>query len=156
MKTTKEIKIENVFNDSKRSLVKDFINKKSAGQSKERLLRNELLSIQYKIEDYISDETANEENLKLLDFVKMYLRTFDITKKDFARYLDMQDSNLHKYLIGERKLNAKVALKISYFTRTKPEYWYGIQIKNEITELRKEEKNNKEYEKYDYSKMLEV
>jgi plasmid maintenance system antidote protein VapI len=156
MKTTKEIKIENVFNHSKRSLVKDFINKKSAGQSKERLLRNELLSIQYKIEDYISDETANEENLKLLDFVKMYLRTFDITKKDFARYLDMQDSNLHKYLIGERKLNAKVALKISYFTRTKPEYWYGIQIKNEITELRKEEKNNKEYEKYDYSKMLEV
>ena len=156
MKTTKEIKIENVFNDSKRSLVKDFINKKSPGQSKERLLRNELLSIQYKIEDYISDETANEENLKLLDFVKMYLRTFDITKKDFARYLDMQDSNLHKYLIGERKLNAKVALKISYFTRTKPEYWYGIQIKNEITELRKEEKNNKEYEKYDYSKMLEV
>jgi len=156
MKATKEIKIENVFNDSKRSLVKDFINKKSAGQSKERLLRNELLSIQYKIEDYISDETANEENLKLLDFVKMYLRTFDITKKDFARYLDMQDSNLHKYLIGERKLNAKVALKISYFTHTKPEYWYGIQIKNEITELRKEEKNNKEYEKYDYSKMLEV
>lgn len=156
MKATKEIKIENVFNESKRNLVKDFISKKSAGQSKERLLRNELLSIQYKIEDYISDETANEENLKLLDFVKMYLRTFDITKKDFARYLDMQDSNLHKYLIGERKLNAKVALKISYFTRTKPEYWYGIQIKNEITELRKEEKNNKEYEKYDYSKMLEV
>lgn len=156
MKATKEIKLETVFNESKRVLVKDFINKKSAGQSKERLLRNELLSIQYKIEDYISDETANEENLKLLDFVKMYLRTFDITKKDFARYLDMQDSNLHKYLIGERKLNAKVALKISYFTRTKPEYWYGIQIKNEITELRKEEKNNKKYEKYDYSKMLEV
>jgi len=156
MKATKEIKIETVFNESKRVLVKDFINKKSAGQSKERLLRNELLSIQYKIEDYISDDSANEENLKLLDFVKMYLRTFDITKKDFARYLDMQDSNLHKYLIGERKLNAKVALKLSYFTRTKPEYWYGIQIKNEITELRKEEKNNKEYEKYDYSKMLEV
>ncbi|KQK26104.1 transcriptional regulator [Chryseobacterium aquaticum] len=156
MKATKEIKVKNVFNESKRNLVKDFINKKSTGQSKERLLRNELLSIQYKIEDYISDETANEENLKLLDFVKMYLRTFDITKKDFARYLDMQDSNLHKYLIGERKLNAKVALKISYFTRTKPEYWYGIQIKNEITELRKEEKNNKEYEKYDYSNMLEV
>lgn len=156
-KVVKEVKVENVFNKSKRALVNDFIRKNSSKQSKERILRNELLSIQYKIEDYIADDNgSDQENLKLLDFIKMYLRTFEITKKEFARCLDMQDSNLHKYLIGERKLNAKVALKISHFTHTKPEYWYGIQIKNEIVELRKEARNSKEYEKYDYAKILDI
>ncbi|MCJ7932493.1 MAG: helix-turn-helix domain-containing protein [Chryseobacterium sp.] len=158
MKTTKEvkeIKIESVFNESRRSLVKEYIKQNSSNQSKRRLLRNELLSIQFQIEDYIALDSTNDETLKLLDFVKMYLKILNITKKEFAKYLDMQDSNLHKYLIGERKLNAKVALKISRFTHTKPEYWFGIQIKNEIIELRKEEKRNDEYEKYDYAKMLD-
>lgn len=154
MKTVKEVKIENVFNESKMKLVKDFIKLKSKEQTKERLLRNELLSIQFKIEDYIEKE--NDDNLKLLDFIKMYLRTLNITKKDFAKYLDMHDSNLHKYLIGERRLNPKVALKISKFTHTEPEVWYRIQIKNEITELRKEERKTNEYDKYDYSKVLDL
>lgn len=158
MKTTKdvkEIKIESVFNESKRSLVKDYIKQNSGNQSKRRLLRNELLSVQFQIEDYIALDRTHEETLRLLDFIKMYLKILNITKKELAGYLDMQDSNLHKYLTGERKLNAKVALKISRFTHTKPEYWYGIQNKNEIIELRKEEKRNDEYEKYDYAKMLD-
>ncbi|MCF2218337.1 transcriptional regulator [Chryseobacterium sp. PS-8] len=155
MKTKKEVTLESVFDESKKALLKDFIKASSKKQSKERLLRNQLLSIQYRIEDYIAVDSTNEESLKLLDFVKMYLRTLNITKKEFARHLDMQDSNLHKYLVGERKLNAEVVLKISYFTHTKPEYWYRIQIKNEIAELRKEEKRSKEYEKYDYAKILE-
>ncbi|WP_159638775.1 helix-turn-helix transcriptional regulator [Sphingobacterium composti Ten et al. 2007 non Yoo et al. 2007] len=155
MKNTKEIKYEAIFNKSKQNLIKDFIKSQSNLQSRERILRNKLLSIQYKIEDYITDNNI-EENFKLLDFIKMYLKTLNITKKEFAKHLDMQDSNLHKYLIGERKLNAKVALKISKFTHTNPEYWYRIQIKNEIAELKKEEKNNEEYEKYDYTNLIEV
>ncbi len=155
MKTKKDVTIESVFDESKRALVKDFIKANSREQSKERLLRNELLSIQYKMEDYIAIDNTAEESLKLLDFVKMYLRTLNITKKELAKHLEMQDSNLHKYLVGERRLNAKVALKISHFTHTKPEFWFRIQSKNEIVELRKEEKRSNEYEKYDYAKILD-
>lgn len=59
MNTTKEIKIENVFSEAKIKLVKDFIKSKSKEQTKERLLRNELLAIQYKIEDYIERDNKH-------------------------------------------------------------------------------------------------
>lgn len=68
----------------------------------------------------------------------------------------MRDSNLSKYLSGERKLNAQVALKLSTFSHTKPEQWYRVQLKNELIELNKEKANTKEYEKYDYRNLVEV
>ena len=65
---------------------------------------------------------------------------------------EMKDSNLYKYLIGERKLNPKLILKLSHFSHTKPEYWIQIQVKNELIELKKE--NTDYYEKYDYRNLI--
>lgn len=149
----KEIKPEDIWNTDTMNRVNEFIKEHSEEQSKERKIRNQFLSIQYKIEEYIDKEdTKEDEILNILDFVKMYLDVLNITKKELAQYFEMEDSNLHKYLIGKRKLNAKVALKISSFSRTKPEYWFRIQIKNDLFKLNKEEIND--YEKYDYEKLL--
>lgn len=148
-----EILPKDIWSDDKLNRINEFIKKQSVNQSKERKIRNKLLSIQYKLEDYIEkDEIKENEVLDILDFVKMYLKALDITKKDLAKYFGMRDSNLHKYLTGKRKLNAEVVLKISSFSRTKPEYWYRVQVKNEIVKLKKEDK--KEYDKYDYEGLL--
>jgi antitoxin HigA-1 len=147
-----EIHVNDIWDDDKQDELKQFILFHSEKQSKERKLTNQLLSIQYKIEDYIRDESENEEILKLLDFVKMYLKTLDITQKKLAELFEMKDSNLHKYLIGERKLNPKLILKLSHFSHTKPEYWIQIQVKNELMELKKE--NTDYYEKYDYRNLI--
>ncbi|MEB2778359.1 helix-turn-helix domain-containing protein [Algoriphagus sp. D3-2-R+10] len=100
------------------------------------------------------DDIKEDEMLDVLDFVKMYLKALDITKKELANYFGMKDSNLHKYLTGERKLNSEVVLKISFFSHTNPEYWFRIQLKNEILKLRSEKKYN--YEKYDYKNLISV
>lgn len=150
------IDIKTVFNENKRQKVKDFIKEQSQRQSKERILKNELLSIQYKIEDYIENKDTVDTSMKILDFVKMYLKILKITKKELAVFLEMHDSNLHKYLTGERKLNAEIALKLGSFTHTKPEYWYRIQVKNELMELNKEKRNAQFYNKYDFKKLLEL
>lgn len=151
----KEILPKDIWNDDKLNRINEFVKKHSDNQSKERKIRNKLLSIQYKLEDYIEkDEIEENEVLDILDFVKMYLKALDITKKDLAKYFGMRDSNLHKYLTGKRKLNPEVVLKISSFSRTKPEYWYRIQVKNEIVKLNKE--NKKEYDKYDYEGLLSI
>jgi addiction module HigA family antidote len=150
----KEVKFEEVFDEKKREGLKKFIATESAKQSKERLLVNKLLSIQYRLEDYIQKEDEDKEILKILDFVKMYLKVLNLTKKELATYFGMKDSNLHKYLSGERKLNAEVALKLSAFSHTKPEYWYRVQVKNELIELKKEEKNMAKYEKFDYRNLM--
>jgi plasmid maintenance system antidote protein VapI len=152
----KEILIEDIWNDKKKQGLKEFISTHSANQSKERMLANSLLSIQFKLEEYIQSEEEDEEVLKILDFVKMYLKALNLTKKKLAIYFEMRDSNLQKYLSGERKLNAKVALKLSAFSHTKPEHWYRVQVKNELIELNKEKQNVAAYQKYDYRNLVQI
>jgi len=156
MKNRKEIQFEDIWNDKRRKGLKEFIATHSAKQSKEQKLTNRLLSIQYRLEDYIQNENDDNEVLKILDFVKMYLKALDLTKKELANYFEMRDSNLHKYLSGERKLNAEVVLKLSAFSHTKPEYWYRVQIKNELIELNREKRKVAEYKKYDYRNLVEM
>ncbi|WP_445710197.1 helix-turn-helix transcriptional regulator [Flavobacterium sp.] len=153
---SKEIKIEDIWNDKKKSGLKEFISANSVKQSKERMLTNKLLSIQYKLEDYIKNENDDAEVIKILDFVKMYLKVLNLTKKRLAAYFEMRDSNLQKYLSGERKLNAEVVLKLSAFSHTKPEHWYMVQVKNELIELKKQKKKISEYQKYDYRNLVEI
>ena len=152
----KEIQFEEIWNDKKKEELKEFITSHSANQSKERLLTNKLLSIQYKLEDYIQNESDEEDVLKVLDFVKMYLKVLNLTKKKLATYFEMRDSNLQKYLSGERKLNAEVVLKLSAFSHTKPEHWYRVQVKNELIELKKEKQKVVNYQKYDYRNLVEI
>lgn len=150
-----EIQPKELWNENKLKTVNEFIKNHSEKQTKAEKIQNRLLSIQYKLEDYIEDDTIKEkEVLDILDFVKMYLTALDITKKDLAKYFGMQDSNLHKYLTGQRKLNPEIVLKLSSFSNTKPEYWYRVQVKNELVKLKKEK--IKDYEKYDYKKLLSL
>lgn len=116
----KEIQVKDIWNDKKNDNIRKAILHHSSSQSKEAVLTTRLLAIQYKLEDYIQDEDDSEV-LKILDFVKMYLKALSLTKKELANYFEMRDSNLHKYLSGERKLNAKLVLKLSTFSHTKPE-----------------------------------
>lgn len=152
---TKEILPKDIWNEDKLYNVNHFINKHSENQSKDQKIKNKLLAIQYKLEDYIEDDTIKEDEvLDVLDFVKMYLKALDTTKNDLAKYFGMDGGNLHKYLTGKRKLNPEIVLKISSFTHTNPEHWYRIQVKNELVKLKREK--IKAYEKYDYRNLLSV
>lgn len=152
MKNNKEIQIADIWNEEKKENLKDFILSHSKKQSKERVLKNELLAIQYQLEDYIeNDNYANKRTV--LDFVKMYLKTLNITQKKLAELFEMKDSNLHKYLVGERKLNASLVLKLSSFSHTNPEYWLRVEVKNELMDIVKEQETDK-YRKYDYRHLL--
>lgn len=151
----KEIEITEIWNEEKSDSLKDFIISQSQKQSKERKLKNDLLAIQYQIEDYIETETTSER-LRVLDFVKLYLKTFNVTQKRLAHLFEMKDSNLHKYLIGERKLNANIVLKLSSFSHLSPEYWLRIEVKNELLEITKEKERYADYSKYDYRNLFLV
>lgn len=150
---SKEIQINEIWNDNKKNSLKDFITDLSQKQSKEQKLRNELLAIQYQIEDYIESESITSK-LKVLDFVKLYLKAFNVSQKKLAELFEMKDSNLHKYLVGERKLNTSMVLKLSSFSHLKPEYWLRVEIKNELFEIIEERERNNDYAKYDYRNLL--
>ncbi len=151
-----EIKFEEVFNKEKKEGLKEFIAVQAQKQPKERQLANKLMAIRFMLEDYVENEDKNMKVLRALDFVKMYLKVLKLTKKELATYFEMRDSNLHKYLSGERKLNAEVVLKLSAFSHTRPEDWFRLQVKNELIELKKEEKKIIEYQKFDYRNLVEI
>lgn len=153
MKTNKEVKAADVWNEEKQKGLKDFMLSHSQEQSAECKLHNELLAIQYKLEDYIGSDKI-EQKLRVLDFIKMYLKVLNVSQKSLARLFEMQESNLHKYLVGERRLNTDIAFKLSAFSRTEPEYWLRVEIKNELLEIEREKKKVKGYEKYDYRNLL--
>jgi len=149
----KEIQLAEIWDDDKSASLKEFITTQSQKQSEEQKLRNELLAIQYRIEDYIESENITDR-LRILDFVKLYLKTFNVSQKKLADLFEMKDSNLHKYLVGERKLNTSIVLKLSSFSHLDPEYWLRVEVKNELFEITKEKERSNDYEKYDYRNLL--
>ena len=155
MKDNREIDPIDVWNEKKNDGLKDFILLNSKKQSDERKLQNELLSIQYQIEDYINNENAKDKQ-SVLDFVKKYLRALNTTPRKMATLFEMRDSNLHKYLVGERRLNQDIIFKLSCFSHTKPEYWLRIQVKNDLFEKKKNKENIEKYKKYDYKNLFET
>ncbi|MCF0069425.1 helix-turn-helix domain-containing protein [Dyadobacter sp. CY261] len=100
------------------------------------------------IEDKPYDYTS------LHDFVKRYLKVLGVTQKQLAELFEMKDSNLHKYLTGERKLNADIAFKLASFSKTSPEHWFRLEIRNELKKLGSGK--GAEFEKYGYEKLVPV
>lgn len=57
-----EIKITDIWNEEKTKSLSEFIVHHSDKQTKEQKLRNELLSIQYQIEDYIRSDSTDRSS----------------------------------------------------------------------------------------------
>lgn len=152
-KARREIADNQIWEKEKIRKVREFISTESRKQSQERVLRNQFLSIQYQMQDYVERERVERE-MRILDFVRLYLKLLKISQKDLASCFEMKDTNLYKYLIGERKLNADIVFKLSSFSHTEPELWYMIQIRNELDALRREKEKMKEYKKYDFKNLI--
>jgi plasmid maintenance system antidote protein VapI len=151
-----KVLIENdIWSQEDIDAVKSYITVESAKQSPERKLRNELLGIKYQMQDYIKNDEIDKE-MSIIDFVKLYLKSLKLTQRDLASAFEMKDTNLYKYLKGDRKLNTDIVFKLSAFSHTQPELWYYIQTKNELRQIVKEKDNLKKYEKYDYENILEL
>ncbi len=135
--------------------IKQFAKENHAKRTPERKLRNAMLSVQYRMEHYIDNEKINEKNIVSLDsFINQYLEVLNITFKKFANALDSTDTNLKKYLSGDRKFNSDLAFKFASFFHTTPDLWMGVHTKNELLSLKKEKKQLSKYKKYDYEKVL--
>ncbi len=153
-KSPKQLTENEIWSREDIDAVNKYIAIESAKQSPERKLKNELLSIKYQMQDYVKSNKIDRE-MGIIDFVKMYLKSLKISQRALADAFEMKDTNLYKYLKGDRKLNPDLVFKLSAFFHTQPELWYYIQTKNELLHLVKEKDNMKKYEKYDYEKIKE-
>jgi len=127
-----------------------------AKRSPEMKIKNQMLSVKYRMEEYLQSQAINENELIGLDYwLKDYLKILNLTQKKFAELIENKDGNLKKYLIGQRRFSTDLAMKFGHFFHTKPDLWLNIQIKNDVLMLKKEEQTTAKYEKYDYEKVVE-
>ena len=160
-KDPKDFNLEFSLNDghkwsSEKLAETDDIAKEIAGKrSPEMKLKNRMLSIRYRMEEYLQNQATREDELMDLDrWLKDYLKVLNLTQKKFAKLIENQDGNLRKYLIGERRFSTDLAMKFGHFFHTKPDLWLNIQIKNDVLLLKKEKETAAKYEKYDYEKVM--
>jgi plasmid maintenance system antidote protein VapI len=126
-------------------------------RSPERLRRNAMLAVHYRMEHYVQDENITFENVCTVGgFVSDFLKVLGIKKGEFAKYIEMDNSNLNKYYRSDRRFNTVLALKFAHFFHTPADLWLKVQIKNELLELKREKETEEKYNKYDYEKLLQM
>ena len=60
---------------------------------------------------------------------------FGITNKAFARFIDLEESNLSAIMKGKRKINVELAIKLGELFNMSPNLWLLIQSQNEINRM---------------------
>lgn len=136
--------------------VKALAKELHAKRTPEQILKNEILGIQYRMEEYSeADEKRITKPIPLETFLQAYLTTLGISFRKFAISIGTNDANLKKYISGERKFNPDLARKFGHFFHTSPLTWMKVYQLNDLVKLRTE-RVGKRYDKYDYMKVAGV
>lgn len=144
------------WSNKDRLLIEEHAKMVHSKRSAERILKNRLLAVLYRMEEYLNDESIEIDEISPVEaFVNDFCAVLGLGKKEFAGYLDLDISNLNKYLKGQRGFSSDLAMKLSRFFHTPVDIWLKIQLKNDLILLHAAEKVNK-YEKYDYTQQLKM
>ena len=95
---------------------------------------------------------APSEIIEVGEFLKKHLKAIKVKNKEFATYIELEESNLSSIIRGRRKINIDVAIKLGQVFERDPNLWSLIQSKNEL--LAVDKKRKLEYQKYKLDDLL--
>lgn len=114
-------------------------------------IRYDLVALKYQMQKYVS--LAEPKLFKEAgEFLKEHLKAIGIKNKEFAKYINIEESNLSAILRSKRKINIDFALKLGEVFSVNPNIWLLIQSKNELLSVDKEKKLT--YRKYKLDDLL--
>ncbi len=139
-------------NSSDFSQFREILLNQSNAQTKWQKINIELAAIKIQMEDYIKSNDNREPKL-LGDFLKLLLDTLHIRQNKFARYINVEPSNLNKVIKGERHINTEIALKIAIIFEIDPLLLLEIQVKNDLLKI--VNTKSKQMEKYSLKDLIQ-
>ena len=146
----------NTLTNEEKNLIEEHANFRQANRSPERIVRNQMHSVLYRLEEYLQEEDSKSREIYTIEyFVNEFIKILNLNKSQFANHLDTDVSNLNKYLKGQRAFNTELAMKFSRFFHTPVDIWLKVQLKNDLIALHEADKGHK-YDKYDYKKVLQM
>jgi len=120
-------------------------------QSPKDKIKYELISIRFQMESYLSEEEPSTI-ISVGDFLKRHLKAIKINNKEFAKFIELEESNLSSIIRGRRKVNIDLAFKLGELFNLNPNLWLLLQTKNEILTVANERKLD--YKKYKLDELL--
>ncbi|OYT13277.1 MAG: transcriptional regulator [Bacteroidetes bacterium 4572_114] len=117
---------------------------KSKERSEKQKRHTEIMSLKFKMEDYLESEG---QDISLAD-----LKALQIQQNKFADYIGLKPSNLSKLINGERPINYEMALIFGEIFNIDPMLWIEIQAKNELKKLKTSGRSK--YQKYSLSDLI--
>lgn len=139
------------FSSEELNILNEKIKEAYEKQTPEQKLKNKVLSLKYKMEDYL-EQNSSEKLILVGDFLEEVLDIISIKNRVFAKYIGLSKHELSKIINGRRKLNNDLALKIGNTFDINPSLWIDIQNKNELFLLKNE--NDTDYRKYKLENLL--
>lgn len=147
----------NKWSDEKTAKITALAKLHHSQRSPELILKNAMSAVRYRMEAYVQDENITLDKAYMIeDFVSDFLKILGLKKGQFAKHIDIDDSNLNKYYKSDRRFNTVLALKFAHFFHTSADIWLKVQLKNELLELQREKEAEEKYNKYDYEKVLQL
>ncbi len=120
-------------------------------QSPQDRISYELISLKFQMESYVSEKDP-AVLIEAGAFLKKHLKAIKVKNKDFANFIDLEESNLSSIINGRRKITIDLAFKLGALFDLSPNLWLLIQSKNEL--LRVGEKKRISYKKYKLENLL--
>ena len=100
-------------------------------QSKEDKINYKLISLRLQMETYISEKSP--EKIKTVGyFLREFINSLNIRNKDFASFIEIEESNLSSILNDKRKIHTELAFILGMVFNVDPNIWLMIQNKNDL------------------------
>lgn len=95
-------------------------------------MEDQLLGIRFRMESSMKKE---DETIGAGTFLRECIQVLKVKNKQFAAYIDYEESNLSAICHGRRKITPELAMKFFKITGIPAELWLGIQNKEELALL---------------------
>jgi plasmid maintenance system antidote protein VapI len=138
-------------NSSAFKALKEAITAHSKEQPKSKKIENELISLRFQMETYLSN-SHKETIVPAGRFIEQMLEKVGVSKKRFSIYIGYDYSNLISVLKGRRKVNPDLAMKVGKIFGIDPAIWLHIESKNELSVYKN---NNRTDQKYSLVDLIE-
>lgn len=122
-------------------------------QSPEERMKYALISLRFQMESYLS-QSSPDKIIEVGYYLKEHLKAIGISNKAFAKYIDIEDSNLSAIIKGRRKVNIDIAFKLGEVFELDPNLWLLIQGKNDLLKI--DSQRRLKYKKYNLKELLQT
>ena len=124
----------------------------SSNRTDRDIIQHKIISAKLQLQEYVNNEES-QPRIETGQFLKIFINSTGVKNKDFAKYLEIEESNLSAIIRGRRKITIELAYKLGELFDLDPNLWVVVQSKNDFLDIQKSQQ--KRSRKYKLNELLQ-